>query len=245
MKNIKKITLAVLLITSFNSLFQASSNSSDNAEYRNTRRLFAALGLKHTKDLVMNESEKELMNASRADTQEIMNSCFVDLLKRNPVLSSKVSTITEVIKDQAARKDLKIQFINSTMGYGVFATKAMPEYTVIGVYSGKINSTRQTNQDYAFPFQGIVLDDDSSENSSDSDLDFFIDASQYGNVTRFINHSNDHNCYTLELLDHHGVPQVVFVTRDPIRIGEQLTINYGEAYNWAKKPVVADIIISK
>ena len=236
---LNRFVLVALFITSIN-VFQASDNTAQaKAEYRNTRRLFAALGLKHTNHLVIEEREAQLIEASRDESMQEVLTEMEQLTSSGRFTMNQLRLIRQMIKEQPIRKDLRIAFINENIGYGVFATNPMPVNTVIGVYAGKISSPEQTNQDYAFLFAGIAPSDDEIDNNH------YVDASIYGNATRFINHSNDHNCSTFNILDHNQIPQLVFVTRDPIARGEQLTINYGEVYNWGREARASEVIILK
>eukprot|EP01104_Vermistella_antarctica_P015786 TRINITY_DN524_c0_g1_i3.p1 TRINITY_DN524_c0_g1~~TRINITY_DN524_c0_g1_i3.p1 ORF type:complete len:244 (+),score=36.68 TRINITY_DN524_c0_g1_i3:877-1608(+) len=54
-----------------------------------------------------------------------------------------------------------------------------------------------------------------------------IDATHYGNVSRFINHSCDPNLSALPVRVDSIVPHVAFFSLRPIRVGEELTFSYG------------------
>ena len=247
MKNTKKIivAMAALFITLSGGL-QASNNSAQaNAEYRNTRKLFAALGLKHTNNLVMEESQVALMHESEEEAQGEINSNLGDMIALKRLSVYQLNAIKNTIKEQPIRKDLKIKLTAENIGYGVYATNYMPAKTIVGVYSGKINSHDESNQDYAFPFDGIIVPDPLSNDSSGRWMPFNVDASIHGNATRFINHSHHENCTTFIMLDENKIPQIVFMTLDPIKNGEQLTINYGNTYSWVKKSTKAKVIISE
>ena len=238
---LNRFVVIALLLTSAG-LLQAINNSPEaNAEYRNTRKLFAALGLKHTNDLVIESREIQLMEACENKVLQNVLSEMGVVTGSGRLTVDEFKAVRKAMIEEPIRKDLKIKFINKKIGYGVFATNDMPVNTVIGVYSGRISSPEKTNQDYAFPFAGII----ESEDEDILDPFHYVDASIYGNATRFINHSDDHNCNTITMFDKNQIPQIVFVTRDPIKKGEQITINYGDCYNWDKKAVKATVIISK
>jgi len=246
MRNINKVILFVVtLFTCFSDTFQASHGSSRNSEYKNTRKLFSALGLKHTNNLVMESSEIDLMDAHKDEAKKYLNEEIRSLMISKRLTVKQLSEIRKTLQEQPVRKDLQVKFINKKIGYGVFATQAMPVNTVIGVYSGQIKTSEEVNQDYAFPFLGINPSAMDSQDEDEQEGIFWVDASVHGNATRFINHSEDQNCSTFNILDASNIPQVVFVTRDPIKKSEQITINYGSVYAWDKESVKPEVIISK
>lgn len=246
MRNINKVIFFVVtLLAWFSETSQASSNASSDAEYRKTRKLFAALGLKHTNDLVMEAADIPLMHENKDATQRFLNDEIRSLIIAKRLTVKQLSEMRKSLQEQSVRKDLQVKFINKKMGYGVFATQAMPVNTVIGVYSGQIKTIEEVNQDYAFPFLGINPSAMNSQDEDEQEKTFWVDASVYGNATRFINHAEDQNCSTFNILDASNIPQVVFVTRDPIKKGEQITINYGSVYGWDNESEDAEVIISK
>lgn len=67
---------------------------------------------------------------------------------------------------------LIVCFINSEVGYGVFAKEFIPAGTIIGVYAGEIDSTDNDDKDYGMIFHPT----------------FRINARQTGGIARFIQH---------------------------------------------------------
>jgi SET domain-containing protein len=56
-----------------------------------------------------------------------------------------------------------------------------------------------------------------------------LDASEYGSVARFINHSASPNC-TLKRVLLNGLTRVVCCSAHCVTAGEQLTLNYGSSF---------------
>eukprot|EP01031_Cornospumella_fuschlensis_P040532 gene40532-49407_t len=63
--------------------------------------------------------------------------------------------------------------------------------------------------------------------------DTYINAMEYGNIIRFINHSNSPNA-ELRSMDIDLVPHVICFTKERIRKDEQIFISYGASY-WQNK----------
>ena len=56
-----------------------------------------------------------------------------------------------------------------------------------------------------------------------------IDASRFGNVTRYMNHSATPNVRPM-VCNHFGCRRVVFYAIHKVRKGDELTYDYGEEY---------------
>ena len=109
-------------------------------------------------------------------------------------------------------------------GNGVFALIDIPAKTELIEYRGKRLTHAQADRRYA--------------NTSDSGHTFLftlndkyvIDASNEGNIARWINHSCKPNCRALLEETADGDPRkdrVLIETRRPLRAGEELTYDYG------------------
>jgi SET domain-containing protein len=55
--------------------------------------------------------------------------------------------------------------------------------------------------------------------------EWIVDATREGNISRFINHSCDPNCYT-QIIDVEGQKKIVVIANRPIEAGEEITYNY-------------------
>jgi SET domain-containing protein len=121
---------------------------------------------------------------------------------------------------------VEIQYIDSLVGFGVFATQTIPGLTYVGEYVGVVREkTKKPDQsnDYIFRYLG----------SRSFFKSFVIDAEEKGNFTRFINHSDEPNL-TSRWLIHDDVYHVIFFTNQKIEKGHQLTYDYGPYY-WTKR----------
>lgn len=122
--------------------------------------------------------------------------------------------------------DLTIAWIDESIGYGVFTNRDIPAHTYIGEYTGVIRKrrffTRWKNL-YCFDYNI----------GSDRRTAFVIDAQDFGNHTRFINHSFQPNLEPVSVYCD-GLVHVVLYASKPILAGTQLCYDYGEQY-WKKR----------
>jgi hypothetical protein len=137
---------------------------------------------------------------------------------------------------------LCIAYINSAVGYGVFAREAIPANCVIALYSGVIRPVKDPHLfeggDYEFALK-------SGEATAAS-----VDAEEYGGLARFIQHIPDKNDYrfashinpdqvaginlkiSICLFAH--VPILFLETKKSVKPGEQLGFNYSLDAYWSE-----------
>lgn len=113
------------------------------------------------------------------------------------------------------------KLISDTVGLGVFAQEEIPVDAFIGEYTGVVrrSSILHPLNDYSFKYP--------INDSIGRTLE--INAQEWGNFTRHINHSYEPNLDAL-IAFHDGIYRAIFVAIRPIEPGEQLTYNYGENY---------------
>lgn len=87
---------------------------------------------------------------------------------------------------------------NTEVGYGLFTSKCILVGKMIGEYVGILLSNTQEPSTYSMYYP-----------SSDGDRE--INASQYGNLIRFVNHSSDPNCCFTHVL-HDGIMHIICVS---------------------------------
>lgn len=113
---------------------------------------------------------------------------------------------------------LSIRKVDETIGYGLFAEEFLPEGTWVGEYTGIVRACtifRPKTNEYTFryPLYRTFW------------TVFSIDAKEYGNETRFLNHSEKPNCEAVALfkngLYHLGIRTLKEVERD-----EELVFDY-------------------
>ena len=128
--------------------------------------------------------------------------------------------------------NIGIEYIDKTLGHGVFAKQALAAGEFIGVYTGVVRCRRafyQTATDYSFTYPQILP----------SFYWLAIDAEDSGNETRYINHSDQPNCEAVRAL-WDNIFYIIVRTHQPIARGEQLFFNYGPEY-WRKRDTPSEI----
>lgn len=131
---------------------------------------------------------------------------------------------SELILDQFLEKkipNIAIEYIDSLVGYGVFAQEKIPAFAFLGEYVGLVRKRTpkiDSNNDYIFRYLTVGFFQS-----------LIIDAETMGNFTRFINHSSNPNLSS-RFIVHEGQYHIVFITNRRIEKGEQLTYDYGPTY---------------
>ncbi|VVC44969.1 Hypothetical protein CINCED_3A004403 [Cinara cedri] len=131
--------------------------------------------------------------------------------------------------NRVIQKGIKISlelFKHTDMGWGVRTRQAIPQGTFVCEYIGEIITDQKAND----------LKEDSYlfnlENPGADQL-YCIDAYNYSNVSRFINHSCDPNLLSVRsFINHHDkrFPRIAFFATQNIAPNEQLYYDYGAAF---------------
>ncbi|ANH78675.1 SET domain-containing protein [Candidatus Chlamydia sanziniae] len=117
---------------------------------------------------------------------------------------------------------ITVCWINSYIGYGVFARRDIPSWTYIGEYTGTLRRRQaiwMDENDYCFRYPLPLLT-----------LRYFtIDSGTQGNFTRFINHSDKPNAEALGIF-YDGLFHVIIRTIERIHAGQEICYHYGPLY---------------
>lgn len=138
--------------------------------------------------------------------------------------------------EQSPIPPLSIRWIDPSIGYGLFAKKYFPRGVYIGEYTGRVRAylplyTKRGDYSWLYLPPGTFFP-----------LYLFVDAGEYGNFTRFINHAEISNLESI-LVPHGSYPRILLLTKREIAPEEQLTLNYGDKY-WQsrkKKPLSLNV----
>lgn len=122
---------------------------------------------------------------------------------------------------------VELRYINPKMGFGVYCREKIKADEIIGVYTGIKTNQRPDSLNFSF------------KPAQDS-LNMHVDAKFHGNITRFINHAPGHEVTASSdtlaanilgaIYYFNGISLIVFVTKREIIPGEQLLVDYGNAY---------------
>lgn len=138
-------------------------------------------------------------------------------------------------------------FKTKSMGWGVRSLNSIPSGSFICEYIGEVLEDKEAeqrtgNDEYLFDIgnnknnsnlwdglSNLLPDSHLSSSEVVNDVGFTIDAAQFGNVGRFINHSCSPNLYAQNVLyDHHDnrVPHVMLFAAENIPPLQELTYDY-------------------
>lgn len=126
--------------------------------------------------------------------------------------------------------DVAIQWVNSEIGYGLFADTDLTPGAYVGEYTGLVRRLYRLhpNQNaYCFHYPTAFW----------SWKYYVIDSLFEGNQLRFINHSNLPNLQPACLVDR-GLLHLILVTKRAISHGEELTFDYGPDYWIRRKQII-------
>lgn len=102
--------------------------------------------------------------------------------------------------------------------FGLFAAERIPKHETFGEYLGELNESKN---DLGYEIEVKV-----------GVKRYYLDASQKGNKTRFMNHSCSPNC-RIRRRSVNGIPRIAFMTTRDIDVGTELTWDYGSCW-WTK-----------
>ncbi|MBS0624077.1 MAG: SET domain-containing protein-lysine N-methyltransferase [Verrucomicrobia bacterium] len=128
--------------------------------------------------------------------------------------------------EQCFLEDVALRWVCPEIGYGIFTNKPIKKWDFIGEYVGLVrrrNILMRNVNDYCFMYPRAWL----------SWKPFTIDSQAQGNLTRFINHSDQPNLESLSVY-WDGVFHVIFRAIEDIAVGTELRYDYGSLY-WQKR----------
>lgn len=144
------------------------------------------------------------------------------------MLYEEEDKLVELIKTPCDLKRYEIRYIGPDMGFGLFTRATIKKEDAIFFYGGVKKKQDDVDLRYAFAHR---LDC----------LNMYLDAREFGNLSRFVNHAPDpdKNGINKPLLEANlmttscyvnGIEVVVFTANRDIREGEQLLVDYGKKF---------------
>lgn len=118
---------------------------------------------------------------------------------------------------------VRVQPVSPEVGYGLFAGRSIPAGGFVGEYAGELVALppgRTTDYGWHYPIH---------RTADGRPVRLVIDAERRGNALRFVNHGAEVNLEAIPVAVD-GVWRIVFVATTDIEAGEQLLIDYGEAF---------------
>ena len=127
--------------------------------------------------------------------------------------------------------DLEVRHIGGLLGYGLFTLESLSPGDLVGEYVGVVRRARPGrplpgggySSDYSWGFPKVRTLGRSLE----------IDAREAGGVLRFANHADDSSTGPSAEPEHFPLKdrwRIVFIARRTLEAGEEITVDYGEAY---------------
>ena len=117
---------------------------------------------------------------------------------------------------------IAICWVNSQIGYGIFATQNIPAWSFIGEYTGVLRKRRSIwldENDYCFRYPTPKW----------TWRYLTIDSGQQGNFTRFINHSDLPNAEAISIFYNNSI-RIIIRSIKLIEKHQQITYDYGPLY---------------
>lgn len=176
--------------------------------YRRNRMEFDALARRYG----------PLLSSESVDTPDARERIRGDVIEKDAVLSCY---------ENVRSSSLEIRWLGGLLGRALFSLNALSIGDFIGEYTGIVRPARPGRplaeggftSDYAWGFPKV--------RSFGRRLE--IDAREAGGFLRFSNHAANPSAYP-EHFPWKGKWRIVFLARRPISVGEEITVDYGEAY---------------
>ncbi|GAV05619.1 hypothetical protein RvY_15719 [Ramazzottius varieornatus] len=118
-------------------------------------------------------------------------------------------------------------------GWGLFAASFIPEGSYLGDYCGEIIRDEEANER---KHRDVYLFELSNSDGKAEEV-FCVDACQYGNMTRFMNHSCEPNAIPFWLFadsQDQRYPRIAIFSSKSIEKGEEICFDYGKGF-WKMK----------
>ena len=194
-----------------------------------------------------NQNEKNILDNYKLPKSYCCNckiSCDIDscncISKHNQIyecnsncLCRKINCSNRIIQN-GINNSLMIKYINKTKGFGLFANNDISKGDFICEYIGEIISKEEAERkiymNYILKKPNYILQIRECYENNFS-LNTFINSENFGNCSRFINHSCQPNLYFEFIRVEHFIPHCAFFANKDIKKGEELTFCYSSYFN--------------
>jgi SET domain-containing protein len=144
-----------------------------------------------------------------------------------------IYTCQNRIVQNGINKKLEVFYINKQKGFGVKSLDYIKKDEYVCEYVGEIihkdKALERIQRNLIKRAQNYVLQ--VRENYEKIIISTYIDAEEFGNVSRFLNHSCDPNLYFDIVRIDHFIPRIAFYAIKDINLGEELTFSYCDIEN--------------
>ena len=180
---------------------------------------------------------------SQSDYCSCVNSCsprtcpcilsHTQIYECNNNCSCFVDGCSNRVIQKGLNKKLMLKYINKTKGFGLFADEDIKKGEFVCEYVGciirKEEAERKIDLNHKKQKANYVLQ--VKECYEKININTYIDAEEYGNVGRFINHSCNPNLVYEFIRVEHLIPRVGFFASRNIQKGEELCFLYSDVDN--------------
>jgi len=124
------------------------------------------------------------------------------------------------------RAPIELRWVNSIVGYGVFAYKSIKQGDFIAEYTGEVDlKANIDDKDYCWAYSA----------ETDDGKPLSCDSKYKGNEMRYVNHSYNQNVIMKYILVD-NIWHICYLAVKDIAPGEQLLVSYGENY-WKTRSI--------
>ena len=162
----------------------------------------------------------------------LLNDCYLNgKTVINPVIecSSFCSCNNDCINRVTQHGTIQSVYINNTdnKGYGVYASKELVKGSFVCEYIGQVIKIPEYNKRLIDIGSSVCYCIKIREHLGNNNiLTTCIDASCYGNITRFINHSCEPNLVIVPIRSDSIVPRICLFCSVTVNVGEELSYRY-------------------
>lgn len=161
----------------------------------------------------------------------------IPVITRADLSAAEIKNLDDYI-DCIQRKEEALwymQYINDTIGYGIFADADIKDGQFIGEYTGIVLNS---NMLVSIPYFSMkyVWNINTPERYPDFTNILYVDGRKKGNFTRSINHSFDPNVKALCIFEDKEW-HLIYIACKAIAKDQQLLVDYGQGYWRNSSPV--------
>ncbi|RWS14882.1 histone-lysine N-methyltransferase SETD1-like protein [Dinothrombium tinctorium] len=185
----------------------------------------------------LDESDHEQSKQLRARMPTAQQSTREARSNQRRLLASVDAAWSDLLKfNQLQFRKKQLKFARSTIhDWGLFALEPIAADEMVIEYVGQmVRPVVADLREKKYNEMGI-----GSSYLFRVDLETIIDATKYGNLARFINHSCNPNCYA-KVITVEGQKKIVIYSKQPININEEITYDYKFPIEDEKIPCLCD-----